>query len=197
MLPLSFTFRNSPEGATPFRHPLQARPPATIAPVYILQYHEVMNFETWLDDLIQPDSRRTAAGKADYSQSTLSRQLDRGYLRPEMVIALCRAYGRSPVAGLVETGYIESYETEGVSVPFALEQATNRQILDEIMRRSDPEARHLFGADEDTIGLADDAEVFELPNRNVRPVSDDEVPFDAVADSSPEEGDGDPGSYEP
>ena len=146
-----------------------------------------MNFETWLDDLIQPDSRRTAAGKADYSQSTLSRQLDRGYLRPEMVIALCRAYGRSPVTGLVETGYIEPYETEGVSIPFALEQATNRQILDEIMRRSDPEARHLFGADEDTIGLADDAEVFEFPNRNVAPRGDDEMPESAVAYSGPDE----------
>lgn len=159
-----------------------------------------MEFETWLDELIGEDTRRTAASKADYSQSTISRQLDRGYLRPEMVIALCRAYDRSPVTGLIETGYIERWEAEGVAIPYALEEATNQQLLDEILRRSDPEARTLFGADEDTIGLAEDATVFELPVTHVGTVEDDDgevMPFDAVADSSPEEGDGDPAAYEP
>lgn len=138
-----------------------------------------MNFETWLDELIAPDSRRTAASKAGYSQSTISRQLDRGSLRPEMVIAMSRAYDHSPVSGLVETGYIEPYETEGVSIPFALEQATNQQLLDEIMRRSDPEARYLFGPDEETIGLAKDAEVLEFPAQS-------DWRDHAVADSSPD-----------
>ena len=145
------------------------------------------DFVTWFDRLIGDDTQRVAAQKAGLVESTLSRQISRKTFRPEMVIALCRAYGRSPVTGLIETGYIEPWETEGVSVPFALEQATNRQLLDEIMRRSDPEARHLFGADEDTIGLADDAEVFEFPPPNVAPRGDDEMPESAVAYSGPDE----------
>lgn len=149
-----------------------------------------MDIQQWFDELTDRSSLRDAAQKADTTKSTLSRQLDRGSFPPEMVIALCRAYGRSPVTGLVETGYIAPYETDGVSIPFALEQATNQQILDEIMRRSDPEARYLFRGDEDTIDLADDAqdaEVFDFPAANVGPVGDDGVPEQAVAYSGPDE----------
>lgn len=140
-----------------------------------------MNFETWLDNLIGDDTRATASKKADYAQSTISRQLSRGYLRPETVIALCRAYGRSPVSGLIETGYINDYELQGPDVEVALREATNEQLLDEIMRRSDPEARYLFGneGDDDVIGLAP----------HLAPVSDasDSMPLGAVADDSPDE----------
>ncbi|AWB82249.1 hypothetical protein C3B44_07685 [Corynebacterium yudongzhengii] len=126
-----------------------------------------MDIEKWFTDLTGNASLREAAETSGVSKSTLSRNLDAGRMTPETIITLCRAYGRSPVTGLVETGYIESYETDGVSVPFALERATNQQLLDEIMRRSDPEARHLFGADEGTIGLAPDAEVFDFPTPDV------------------------------
>ena len=60
-----------------------------------------MNFESWLTDLIGNDTRRVASSKAGMAESTLSRQLSRGSLSPEMVIALCRAYDRSPVQGLI------------------------------------------------------------------------------------------------
>lgn len=120
-----------------------------------------MDIESWLNELTGGATRRAIADKTGYAQSTLSRQLDRGSLRPEMVIALCRGYDRSPVAGLIETGYLRKWETEGVSIPYALEQATNQQLLDEILRRSDPEARELFGADENTVGLAPEFRVVE------------------------------------
>lgn len=152
-----------------------------------------MNFNDWLDQLIGTDTRGTAANKAGYAPSTISRQLDRGHLRPETVISLCRAYDRSPVAGLIETGYIHPHEVEGPEVEEALDRATNQQLLDAIMRRSDPEARYLFGADEDTIGLADGAEVFELPTSGVDAGSYDGTVKDFdwsqphAADSSPNE----------
>lgn len=140
-----------------------------------------MNFETWLTDLIGEDTRATASKKADYAQSTISRQLSRGYLRPETVIALCRAYDRSPVSGLIETEYINDYELQGPDVEVALHEATNEQLLDEIMRRSDPQARYLFGneGDEDTVGLAP----------HLTPVSEpsDSMPLSAVAYNGPDE----------
>nr|MDK8698431.1 hypothetical protein [Corynebacterium sp. MSK192] len=62
-----------------------------------------------------------------------------------------------------------------------LTDATNEQILAEIMRRSDPQARYLFGneGDEETIGLAP----------HLTPVSDlsDSMPECAVAYSGPDE----------
>lgn len=140
-----------------------------------------MNFETWLTELIGEDTRRTASSKAGMAESTLSRQLSRGHLSPEMVIALCRAYDRSPVAGLIQTEYINDYELQGPDVEFALREATNEQLLNEIMRRSDPEARYLFGneGDDDVIGLAP----------HLTPVSDasDSMPLSAVAYSGPDE----------
>lgn len=140
-----------------------------------------MNFETWLTELIGEDTRRTASSKAGMAESTLSRQLSRGHLSPEMIISLCRAYDRSPVTGLIETGYINDFELQGPDVEVALREATNEQLLNEIMRRSDPEARYLFGndGDEETIGLAP----------HLTPVSevDDSMPLSAVAYSGPDE----------
>ena len=111
-----------------------------------------MKTKAWLEELVNPDSLRTAATKADIPVSTLSRQQDK--LPAEMVIALCRAYDRSPVQGLIETGYINDYEVEGPDVAIALDKATNQQLLDQVMKRSDPHARYLFGGDEETIGLS-------------------------------------------
>lgn len=153
-----------------------------------------MTHETWLAELIGTDSMRTASQKTDYAQTTISRQLSRGHLSPEMVIALCRAYDRSPVAGLIETGYINDYELHGPDVEVALREATNEQLLDEIMRRSDPQARYLFGneGDEDTIGLAPHLTPVSGAHASLQDEDDgtvmdwdDSIPH--AADSSPDE----------
>ena len=148
-----------------------------------------MNFESWLTDLIGNDTRRVASSKAGMAESTLSRQLSRGSLSPEMVIALCRAYDRSPVQGLIETEYINDYEVQGPDVAIALEKATNQQLLDEIMKRSDPQARYLFGGDEDTIGLSPQlSAVSDADDMNDGTVREfDYAPDEYAADSSEDE----------
>lgn len=165
-----------------------------------------MEHNVWIADLIGEDTRRTASSKAGMSESTLSRQLSRGTLRPEMVIALCRAYGRKPVDGLVETGYLQPWEIEGVGIDTAIDQATNKQLLDGIMRRSDPEAQYLFGRTEDVINpeMDDRNNVVDLRSdspHSFGPEQGEPVettpsvrPLEYVADSSdtePEEGDDD------
>lgn len=165
-----------------------------------------MEHNAWIADLIGEDTRRTASSKAGMAESTLSRQLSRGTLRPEMVIALCRAYGRKPVDGLVETGYLQPWEIEGVGIDQAIDQATNKQLLDGVMRRSNPEARYLFGLDDDVINPERDEHNNVVDIRPGSPHSfdgeqgePDETtpsvrPLEYVADSSdtePEEGDDD------
>ncbi len=150
-----------------------------------------MDINEWIKGLIGEDSYRAAAVKADTTGPTITRQLQKGHLSPEMVIALCRAYDRSPVQGLVETGYINEYEVQGVDLAIALHDATNEQLLNEIMRRSDPEARYLFGADGDSavVDLDDaaDAAVFDI-----RPPHVEGLPYAADdSDTEPEEGDDD------
>lgn len=122
------------------------------------------NFVDWFNQLTAGDTQKVAAKKAGVIESTLSRQLSRGKFRPELVIALCRGYGHPPVDGLIETGYLFAHEV-GAETPLrvALESATNRQILEELLRRSDPEARELFGSTNGLVGIAADAE--PLPPR--------------------------------
>ncbi|WP_298075962.1 hypothetical protein [uncultured Corynebacterium sp.] len=133
------------------------------------------------------------------AESTLSRQLSRGSLRPEMVIALCRGYNRSPVTGLIQTGYLNEWETDGVGIPFALRKASNQQLLDEIIRRSDPEALYLFG---DPTGEAIDYENVDAPvtNLDAHRSNTQSAPADTHLDyvakrgtPEPEEGDDDYG----
>ena len=155
----------------------------------------IMEHKAWIAELLDGDSMRQASKKAGYVQTTLQRQVDKGRLSPEMVIALCRAYDRPAVEGLVQTGYLYPHEVETPGVTLTLPKATNRQLLDEINRRSDPEARHLFTNtdDHDVVDLDDDADVFEFAPRGstptVRPQQQNTgIPADAVADSSPEIG---------
>lgn len=110
-----------------------------------------MDYRAWINDLIGKDTLRVASGKIGLSHSTITRQLSRDTLTAPAVIALSRAYGRSPVDGLVETGYLRAEETEGVGVARALSRATNRELLAEILRRSDPDELFLFGITADVV----------------------------------------------
>ncbi|MGO1992250.1 MAG: hypothetical protein ACTH2Y_10540 [Corynebacterium sp.] len=165
-----------------------------------------MEHRAWTDSLIDGDSYRAAAEKVGTNGSTITRQLAKEHLSPEMVIALCRAYGRKPVDGLVETGYLQPWEIEGVGIDQAIDQATNKQLLDGVMRRSNPEARYLFGLDDDVINPERDEHNNVVDIRPDSPHSfdgkqgePDETtpsvrPLEYVADSSdtePEEGDDD------
>lgn len=107
------------------------------------------------------------------------------------MIALCRAYNHPPVKGLIETGYINDYEIGSVDVEIALKEATNQQLLDEIVRRSDPKARYLFDTQDeaDVVGLRPDLHPVPTPNVDI-------TQYDLVADSSPDEKEGDPSDYE-
>lgn len=113
-----------------------------------------MRHKDWVENLIGPDSMRTAAAKLGLFPGAVSQQISRGSLKPDMVIALCRVYGRSPIDGLVETGFLERFEAGGASPASALREATNQQILGEIMRRSDADAVRLFRAEDEDVAVS-------------------------------------------
>ena len=148
-----------------------------------------MEYESWFKELTGGASLREAGLASGISKSTLSRNLDSNHMAPETVIALCRAYDRSPVQGLIETEYINDYEVQGPDVAVALSKATNQQLLDEIMKRSDPQARYLFGGDEETIGLSPQLSVVsdadDMNDGTVREF--DYAPEEYAADSSEDE----------
>ncbi|QRY62698.1 helix-turn-helix transcriptional regulator [Gordonia sp. PDNC005] len=112
-----------------------------------------MTHEEWLAATIGVDSQRAAAIKVGVPQSTISRQLARRKLDAELVVSLARAYGVPAGQALIDTGYLEPADLRGVGVQQALGRATNHQLLEEIMRRTDPDAVRIFDgpADADVI----------------------------------------------
>lgn len=151
------------DSGTPVTYPRTHCALRYLAPAYILHYYEGMDFRAWITDLIGGDTLRTASEKIGLAHSTITRQLSRDTLTPQAVIALCRAYDRKPVDGLVETGYLQPWEIEGVGVEAALDKATNKQLLGAVMRRSDPEATYLFGLDQEVINPNMDSDGNVLP----------------------------------
>ncbi|WP_072689448.1 hypothetical protein [Rhodococcus marinonascens] len=94
-----------------------------------------MNHREWLGEVIGADSYRAAAARIDIDQSTIAKQLSRGVLSPQNVIALARAYGRKAGVELVRTGYLRADDIDGVGVVDALRQASSKQVLAELDSR--------------------------------------------------------------
>lgn len=126
-----------------------------------------MTHGEWLDQLPGNPSISAAARAAGIQKTTLIRQLDRGEISAENVVALARAHNANEIDALIETGYVDPEALAGAGIPQALAQATNRQILDEITQRMDPEAVRMFKG-------ADDAEVITPRfGADVAPLRDD------------------------
>lgn len=118
-------------------------------------HNEPMTLQEWLNTLPGSPTVSQAADHSGISKATLLRHAKNGKTTAEFIISISRAYGVNEIESLLDLGFIDSSAIDKYGVEAALEGATNRQLLDEIMRRSDPEARHLFGndGDDDVIGL--------------------------------------------
>lgn len=102
-----------------------------------------MDHKRWLEELTT-DTTNGAAEKAGITPATLFRQLTRGRISAENVIALSRAYGKKAGDELVRTGFLNPEDIEGVGIESALRLATSRQMLDEIDRRMGDGRGHDF-----------------------------------------------------
>ena len=95
-----------------------------------------MNMRDWILSLPSSPLPTQAATAAGIDISTISRQLKRNHISAENVIKLCKAFGKSPIDGLIETGYLSPTAQE-ISISSALRDATNRQLAAEVTRRMD------------------------------------------------------------
>ena len=98
-----------------------------------------MDARKWFTQLPGSPSITWASDASGISQTTISLQLKHNQLSAGNVIKLCQAFGKSPVDGLVETGYIVPSDLDGAGVIAALQQATNQQIITEAGRRMEPD----------------------------------------------------------
>lgn len=110
-----------------------------------------MEHESWIRSLSPDLTPTTAAKTAGLSHTTVLRQLERGHLSADNVIAIARAYKVGIVDALVQTEHISEDEVDIVGVTQALGYATNQEMLDEMRKRVDPEAVRLFHGGDGTI----------------------------------------------
>lgn len=96
-----------------------------------------MNMRDWILSLPSSPLPTQAATAAGIDISTISRQLKRNHISAENVIKLCKAFGKSPIDGLIETGYLSPTDAQEISISSALRDATNRQLAAEVTRRMD------------------------------------------------------------
>lgn len=118
-------------------------------------HNEPMELQEWLTTLPGSPTVSQAADHSGISKATLLRHAKTGKTTAEFIISISRAYGVNEVESLLNLGFVTSSAIDEYGVEAALAGATNQQLLEEIMRRSDPEARYLFGngGNDDVIGL--------------------------------------------
>lgn len=107
--------------------------------------------KTWFEELTQSASGRAAADLADISPATMNRQLARNALSAETVISLARAYGRSPVRALLETGYLLPEEAGMLSPEELLQSLSDQQVIADVARRIDDNPAHWLGTFDEVI----------------------------------------------
>lgn len=131
-----------------------------------------MEHTEWFAKITSGDSTNEVARRSGIPTRTLAHQLNGGELKPENIIKIAEAYNESPVYALVDLGFISARWVTEPGIITALSRATDEQLTDELLRR---------------LRLIDDMPVDELAERHLH----------AVADESPEEGEGYPDDYEP
>lgn len=128
----------------------------------------------WFTKITAGDSVREVARRSSIPPKTLANQVNAGELKADLIIKIAEAYDESPVIALVDLGFMSAKWITEPGVVTALTRASDEQLTNELLGR---------------LRLIEDVPVDELAakrsNKQQAPV--DPMPYDAVADSSPDE----------
>ena len=96
---------------------------------------ELAALEAFIERASGGASWRAIAEAAGLDPSTLTRQMNRGRVPVQTVVAICRAYGADMLAGFVAAGYVTTDEAVRMASGGALRSATDLELAREILRR--------------------------------------------------------------
>ena len=94
-----------------------------------------MNNSEWLEKVTNNASVNAAANRAGIVQRTLSRQVERGEISAENVIAIAEAYDVHPVRALVDTEYLDEEYARTVDPVSAIRMVSEEQLANEVLYR--------------------------------------------------------------
>lgn len=95
-----------------------------------------MRILDWFTDTVGTDNLNTVADKSGVVYTTLQRQLDKGTLKPELVIAISQAYHGDPIRALIITGYLTDADVERYKRTAYLDDFSDIELSKEVLRRA-------------------------------------------------------------
>lgn len=110
-------------------------------------HNELMNFNEWLNALPESPTASQAANAANVSRATTIRHEKAGATTAEYAVKIARAYNVNEIQALIDLGFVDEAAVMEMAVEKALGLAKNSQILAEMNKRHDPEARRLYRAE--------------------------------------------------
>lgn len=110
-------------------------------------HNEHMNFNEWLNTLPESPTASQAANAANVSRATTIRHEKAGATTAEYAVKIARAYNVNEIQALIDLGFVDEAAVMEVAIEKALGLAKNSQILAEMNKRHDPEARRLYRAE--------------------------------------------------
>lgn len=136
-----------------------------------------MKQKQWFKRISDNASGREAAEKAHIPTTTLNHQLRNSTLTAESVIALCRAYGHSPISGLVTIGFLSPEEAKAPTARESAALLSSQELIHELAMRIDENEESWSGTFDSVLS---EASVVDFP-------AEDFLNAPYAADSSPDE----------
>lgn len=138
---------------------------------------------------ITSDSGRMIAKKTGITERTLLHQISNERIPLENIIKIADVYGYSPIRALIDYGAIDEAWARVPDIQAAIRLADDEQLTDELLRRINAAPNPLWDEPVGDLESRRRSKKSNTPNRDVRPMWDgDDIPEDAVADSSEEVG---------
>ena len=95
----------------------------------------LMTSMEWYRRVVGDATVNAVAARAGVVQTTLNRQVKVGRLAPETAVAIARAYGVDVIDGLLACGLLTEEDVRRHGIVPVLEDATDDEIAEEVMRR--------------------------------------------------------------
>lgn len=146
-----------------------------------------MKHSEWLIETTGNASPREVGRKAGISFRTVHDQSSRDRLSAENVIKISEAYGVHPVSALIDCDLLAAKWATTSDPVAAIRKVSDEQLADEVLRRMKLGSHVEF-----------ETPINELEQRRSNRTTPDVdiTQYDLVADSSPDEKEGDPSDYE-
>ncbi|MBG9293948.1 hypothetical protein [Corynebacterium diphtheriae] len=151
-----------------------------------------MTHAEWLHTVTGDSAVNAVATRSGIVPRTFARQVEKGSITAENVIAIAIAYNTHPVRALVDTGYLDEKYALEVDPATALKEVSEEDLADEVLRRM------LKGLKTEALTTSINGITDLAKRRHTTPETPPHVqdyPYDAVADSSPDEEEGDDHDY--